>query len=129
MRVDKKSILIVDDEEDLTWSLSKRLSRDKDVIEITCANSGVNALKILSQKQFDLMVTDLRMPGVSGIQLLNEVRSKHPATHVIVMTAYGSLEIKEALDHLGEAGYIQKPFEFDDLRNLIYTSLFDQKCA
>lgn len=129
MSDNKKSILIVDDEEDLTWSLSKRLARDGDVIEITCANSGSNALRMLSQQRFDLMVTDLRMPGVSGIQLLNEVKARHPATQVIVMTAYGSLEIKEALDDWGGTGYIQKPFEFDDLRNLIYHSLFNQKCA
>jgi DNA-binding NtrC family response regulator len=119
----KKRILIVDDEEDLTWSISRKLSRDQDNLEITCANSGLSALEMLSNRRYDLMITDLRMPGLSGWQLLDEVKKKYPDTPVIVMTAYGSLEVQEALKQWGETGYIEKPFEINDLRKLIVHSL------
>ena len=119
----KKRVLIVDDEEDLTWSISKRLTKDRNGLDVMCANSGNRALDVLSKYRIDLLVTDLRMPGVNGFQLLNEVRSHYPCTQVIVMTAYGSIDVKNNLDQLGRMGYIEKPFEMNDLRNLIYTFL------
>ena len=120
MKCKKKKILIVDDEEDLTWSISKGLSRDKDKLEVTCVNSGNTALDMLAHNHFDLMVTDIRMPGVSGLRLLREVREKYPATKVILMTAFGSLEMNELLKQAEMEAYIEKPFEFNDLRSLIY---------
>ncbi|MCK5145952.1 response regulator [bacterium] len=119
----KKRILIVDDEEDLTWSLSRKLGRNPEKLEVICANSGSKALEILNENIIDLVLTDLRMPGINGLQLLSEVRSKYPDTHVIVMTAYGSPEIQEAINHWGETEYIEKPFEIEELRNLIYDQL------
>jgi len=120
---EKKKILIVDDEEDLTWSISKGLSRDGETLEVYCVNSGSTALEMLQKDHFDLMVTDIRMPGVSGLRLLKEVKDHHPSTKVILMTAYGSMEIKEALVQSGMQAYIEKPFEFNELRNLIYRCL------
>ena len=116
----KKSVLIVDDEEDLTWSISRGLSKDTDQYEVICVNSGSNALSILEERSVDLVVTDLRMPGVSGMKLLKEIKSHYPDIKVIVMTAYGSLEIKEVLEHSGTKGYIEKPFEINELRKLIH---------
>lgn len=116
----KKSVLIVDDEEDLTWSISRGLSKDTDQYEVICVNSGSNALSILEERSVDLVVTDLRMPGVSGMKLLKEIKSHYPNIKVIVMTAYGSLEIKEVLEHSGTKGYIEKPFEINELRKLIH---------
>ena len=119
----KKKILIVDDEEDLTWSISRKLQKDSRNFEIICANSGRQALEMLSENRVDLMVTDLRMPGISGLRLLSEVKSKYPRTQVIIMTAYGSMEIKSIIDKWGQAGYIEKPFEINDLRSLIFNYL------
>ncbi len=123
MDIEKKRILIVDDEEDLTWSISKRLAKDGDSLEIICTNSGSSALEMLSKYKVDLLVTDIRMPGISGLQLLNEVKVRYPQTPVIVMTAYGSLEVKKVLEHLKKTGYIEKPFEINELRKLIYSLL------
>lgn len=123
MKNSKKKILIVDDEEDLTWSLSKRLGREGDALEVLYANSGNAALSMLATHQFDLLVTDLRMPGIDGFQLLDEVRVRHPGTQVIVMTAFGSPEVRKALDGYGTMGYIEKPFDFIEFRNLIHQSL------
>ena len=128
MNGEKKRILIVDDEEDLTWSISKRLAKDGDSLEVLCTNTGNNALEMLAQYSVDLMVTDLRMPGLGGLQLLNEVKTRYPQTQVIIMTAYGSIEVKQALDQWGVTGYIEKPFEMNDLRNVIYDFLEEQEC-
>ncbi len=116
----KKRILIVDDEEDLTWSISKRISKDQNVLEVICANSGNRALKMLSEFKVDLIITDLRMPGINGLQLLNEIKVQYPHIQIIVMTAHGSIEVREALARWGKTGYIEKPFEINDLRKLIY---------
>ena len=116
---EKKRILIVDDEEDLTWSISKKLSRDDLNWDVICVNSGLHALEILSTRSIDLMITDLRMPGLSGLQLVTEVKAKYPDTPIIVMTAYGSTEIKGILEKWGSTGFIEKPFEMSDLRRLI----------
>jgi DNA-binding NtrC family response regulator len=123
MDSEKKKVLIVDDEEDLTWSISRKLARDGDYLEVICTNSGNCALEKLSQNRIDLMVTDLRMPGVNGWQLLDEVKKHYPETQVIVMTAYGSMEVQKALEQLGSTGYIEKPFEINELRRLIFNSL------
>ncbi len=127
MNREKKRILIVDDEEDLTWSISRKLAKDQDSFEVFTANSGNRALDMLSRYQFDLIVTDIRMPGVNGMQLLNEVKVQYPKTNVIVMTAYGSIEVKEALGRWGRTGYIEKPFEINDLRKLIFNFLEEKQ--
>ena len=119
----RKRILIVDDEEDLTWSISKKLSKENESLEVLCANSGNSALETLSKYKVDLVVTDLRMPGINGIQLLDRVKSEYPKTNVIVMTAYGSIEIEEALKRWENTGYIEKPFEINELRKLIWMYL------
>ena len=119
----KKRILIVDDEEDLTWSISRGLLKDKNTFNVEIANSGKSALNLLSKKKYDLLVTDIRMPGGSGLNLLKKAKDLFPSTKVIVMTAYGSSEIKDVLDRTLKYGYIEKPFEFKDLRDLILSCL------
>jgi len=119
----KKRILVVDDEEDLTWTISRRLNNGKKQLEILCANSGKAALKMLSENKIDLLLTDLRMPEISGFQLIDEVINKYPETRVVVMTAYGSSDIKERLENFSNIGYIEKPFEINELRRLVYRVL------
>ncbi|MCJ7813033.1 response regulator [bacterium] len=123
MNDNKKRILIVDDEEDLTWSISKRIAKDRNILEVICANSGNRALKMLSEFKVDLIITDLRMPGIHGLQLLNEIKIRYPHIQIIVMTAHGSAEVREAIRRWGQTGYIEKPFEMNDLRELIYSFL------
>ena len=119
----KKRILIVDDEEDLTWSISRGLLKDQNAFEVVCANSGKSALNLLLKNKYDLLVTDIRMPGGNGLTLLKKANDLFPSTKVIVMTAYGSSEIKDVLDRTLMYGYIEKPFEFKDLRDLIFRCL------
>jgi DNA-binding NtrC family response regulator len=118
----KKRVLIVDDERDLTWSLVRRLSRDANRFEFCCAESGNQALEMMNRQQVDLLVTDLRMPGMSGQDLIRRVRSERPCLKIILMTAFSSPELKEFVSLFRINGYIEKPFELDELRELIYAN-------
>ncbi|MDH3347666.1 MAG: response regulator [Desulfobulbaceae bacterium] len=118
-----KKVLIVDDEEDMIWSLQKNLNNDKLQVDITVASSGEDALQVLSEKPIDLVVTDIKMPGISGIDLLMRISNRYPNTGVVVMTAFPSPEHKnEALAH-GGLHYLEKPFDINELRRVIKTSL------
>jgi ATP-dependent Lon protease len=119
----KRRVLIVDDEEDLTWSIAKGLARDKESMDVVCVNSGYRALDALSEQDYDLVVTDIRMPDINGWALLKEARIKYPRTRFIVMTAYGSQDAKNEMIHADIKGYIEKPFEINELRQLIHSSL------
>lgn len=122
-----KRVLIVDDEEDLTWSLSKKLSKDKELFELTCLNSGREAMEILNQVPFDLVITDVRMPEVSGLELLVKIKELYPGTKVVIMTAYGTSDVQKAATERGCFSYVEKPFEINDLRQLIIDALKEQK--
>ena len=117
-----KYILIADDEEDLTWSISKNLARDNQPVEVICVNSGDEALEIIHSRQIDLLVTDIRMPGLSGLELLKKIYQKRLNTKIIVMTAYGSPEVETQVLKQGGV-YIEKPFEISRLKKMIYSAL------
>jgi DNA-binding response OmpR family regulator len=118
-----KQVLIVDDEETLTWSLAKSLSHDREAYEITTANDGETALSLLKEDNFDLVVLDIRLPGISGLDVLMKIKEENPATKVIIMTAYGSSEIKAKAKARGSLYYLEKPFEIDQMRELILKAL------
>jgi len=118
-----KQVLIVDDEETLTWSLSKTLARDREIYEVSTANDGQTALRHLKVRSFDVVVLDIRLPGIDGLDLLVRIRQDMPATKVIIMTAYGSSEIKEKAKARGSLYYIEKPFDLDHMRSLILKAL------
>ncbi|NOX89225.1 MAG: response regulator [Calditrichaeota bacterium] len=123
----KKRVLIVDDEEDLTWSISKHLSRDRDKYELIAMNSAMAALDVLAQVPVDLVITDIRMPEISGLDLLLKIRENYPQTKVVIMTAYGSSEIQEEANKRGCFKYIEKPFEIQELRQLIQNVIQEKK--
>ncbi|RMF60569.1 MAG: response regulator [Calditrichaeota bacterium] len=123
----QKRVLIVDDEEDLTWTLQKKLSKDKDVFEVICVNSGREAIDVLHQLPVNLVITDVRMPEVSGLDLLTEIKRLYPDTRVIIMTAYGSSDVQKAANERGCFHYIEKPFEINALRQLILDALEERK--
>ncbi len=114
-----KKVLIVDDEETLTWSMAKSLSKDKDKYEVLIANNGKEAINILNQHRIDLVISDIRMPDINGLDLLLKIRKEYPQTKVIIMTAYGSSEIHKEANRRGSLFYIEKPFEISDIRRII----------
>jgi CheY-like chemotaxis protein len=118
-----KQVLIVDDEETLTWSLAKSLSHDRETYEVTTVNDGETALKVFDEQGFDVVVLDIRLPGISGLDVLVTIKEKKPATKVIMMTAYGSINVKEKAKARGSLFYIEKPFEIEQMRGLILKAL------
>jgi len=114
-----KKVLIVDDEETLTWSMAKSLSKDKDKYEVMIANNGREALGLLKKDKIDLVISDIRMPDINGLDLLVRIKMEHPQTKVIIMTAYGSTDVQKEANRRGSLFYIEKPFEINDIRKII----------
>lgn len=120
----KKKILIVDDEEDLTWSIVRGLSRSSNQFEVYYANSGRSALELLKTHEIDLLVTDLRMPDISGQELVQVVRTFNSNIKVILITAFSYPQLYEFMTQFRVSGYIEKPFEINELRKMIELCLF-----
>ncbi len=102
------SILIAEDQEGLRKALREALLRERFDVEVT--KDGEEALAILARRHFDLLVTDVRMPGVTGIELLKRVKAMDQETVVIVMTAYGDVDMAVAAMKAGAFDFISKPF-------------------
>ena len=119
-----KKILIVDDEEDMIWSLQKNLCNETLQAEILIASSGEEALEVLKTSgQVDLVITDIKMPGITGLDLLIEIKNLYPYTSVIVMTAFPSNEYKREALLKGSLHFVEKPFELNELREMINIAL------
>ncbi len=114
----KPRILIVDDETDMLRLLSRVVGADISC-EIETVSNAVDALEIFRQRCFDLALVDIRMPGMDGIQLLEQLHLSDPGLTIIMMTAYGAIEI--AVDSIKKGAYdfITKPFEQIDLVRLL----------
>lgn len=113
-------ILIVDDEEDLTWSISKSLMRENALLEIICVNTGDEAFKVLEKNSIDLVISDLRMPGKNGLDILDQIQKKHPHTKMIIMTAYGTPAIEKQIRDTKNVFYLEKPFDIHVLKKMIF---------
>ncbi|GBD94400.1 transcriptional regulatory protein ZraR [bacterium BMS3Abin05] len=110
-------ILIVDDEANLLKTLKDSLSLEG--YHVLTASNGRNALQILSMLPINVVLTDMKMPGMSGFQLLKQIKQKWPDVHVIVMTGYGSIQAAVESIQQGASNYILKPIHVNDLiRNL-----------
>lgn len=127
MLKDSKKVLIVDDEETLTWGMAKSLSKDKDKYEVMIANNGREALNILKREKIDLVISDIRMPDINGLDLLVKIKKEYPHTKVIIMTAYGSPDVQKEANRRGSLYYIEKPFEISDIRKIIIDMIVSKK--
>ena len=114
-----KKVLIVDDEETLTWSMAKSLAKDRDKYEVIIANNGTEALNLLNRNKIDLVISDIRMPDINGLDLLVRIKKEHPRTKVIIMTAYGSSDVQREANRRGSIFYVEKPFEISEIRKII----------
>jgi predicted regulator of Ras-like GTPase activity (Roadblock/LC7/MglB family)/CheY-like chemotaxis protein len=123
-----KKILIVDDEEDILWSLQNNLCNDSLQVEIAAASSGEEALVVLANStRIDLVITDIKMPGISGLDLLIEIKNRYPYTAVIIMTAFPSNEYKRESILKGSLHFLEKPFDINALRELVALALKEDK--
>jgi len=114
-------ILVVDDDHSAQRALIQVLRREKYAAE--GASSGAEALEKLKERAYDLIVTDIRMEGMDGMELMRTVRSLWPDIPVIVMTAFASIDTAIRSIHEGAYDYLSKPYEIDDLRLTVRRAL------
>ncbi len=112
-RNDKAAILIVEDEAKMRRLLELRLGEEGFLVH--SAGDAETGLQLLVREKPDLVVTDLRLPGMSGLEFLQAVKRANAALPVVVMTAYGTVESAVEAMKVGASNYVTKPFSFDEL--------------
>jgi CheY-like chemotaxis protein len=110
-------ILLVDDEKEFVHTLSERL-RTRD-LESAIAYDGEQALNMLKEDVPDVMVLDLMMPGIDGIEVLRRIKRDHPRVEVIILTGHGSKREEEQAEELGAFAYLNKPVDVDRLAQVM----------
>ncbi len=117
MEAKKRKILIVEDEAVVRESLRDWLLEDGYDVEV--AEDGEEALKKIKEEEFGVIVLDLRLPGVDGLQVFEEAKELRPETKGVVVTAYPSKDTLEKAKRLGLLDYLPKPFKVEDLEKII----------
>ena len=117
-------ILIVEDEGTLRESLKRVLSREGYVVD--AVDSSESAIAVIGQKAFDLVVTDIILPGISGMELLKKCREKNPTLIVIIITAYATIEAAVEAIRAGAFEYLVKPIIHEELKAVIEKALADR---
>jgi DNA-binding response OmpR family regulator len=116
--------LIVDDEKNIRFTLAETLAALP--LEADVAADGEEALRLLEDNRYSLMLLDLRMPGMDGIEVLRRVREIRPEIPVILLTAYGTVDVAVEAMKLGAVDFLSKPFHPADLQLVIKTVLARQ---
>jgi DNA-binding NtrC family response regulator len=118
--MNRPRVLVVDDKENMLKLFAKILGEEHD---LTTASDGVKALALIAEYEYDLVVTDLKMPGASGFTVLESVKARWPETEVVLMTAYSSVtDAVEAMKQ-GAYDYLQKPFDPDNAALVVERAL------
>ncbi|HAG91787.1 MAG TPA: Fis family transcriptional regulator [Bdellovibrionales bacterium] len=120
----KSRILVVDDEESIREFLEIMLK--KEGYEVSCAEDGQVAVDILKKKSFDLVISDMQMPNLSGMDLLKHVKDQYPDVVFMMITAFGTTETAVEAMKIGAYDYITKPFKIDEVRINIANALRSQ---
>ena len=112
-----QKVLIVDDERNIRLTLKGAL--DSIGLEVDAVFQGEEALQKLTEKSYDVMILDLRLPGMDGLAVLRQAAEQSSKTKVIIITAYGTVEaVVEAME-LGAVDFLQKPFEPQEVREIV----------
>lgn len=119
------TVLVVDDEDLTRKNLERVLS--KEGYQVVSSGSGVKALDMIKSQEFDLILTDLKMKTVDGMQILKESKSRYPDTEVIMITAYAT--VNTAVQAMKEEAYqyLAKPFQLDEVRKVVREALLKRK--
>ena len=110
---DAIDVLLVDDETDFLAALTKRLTARK--FNVLCADNGHKALDLLAQEKVDVVVLDVKMPGMDGIETITRIKKVSPLVEVIMLTGHASLETSIEGMALGAFDYMLKPVAIDEL--------------
>lgn len=119
MSDEKKQIklLIVDDDEKLLKTMAERLALND--FDIATATEGKQAIKAAKKGHFDVAILDLKMPGMDGTEILKILKKKHKFLEIIILTGYASLDSAVECTKLGAFGYLEKPYKFEKLLEVI----------
>ena len=117
----KSRILVVDDEDSIREFLEIMLKKEN--YEVTTAEDGLRAKEILSKKTFDMVISDMQMPNVTGIELLKHVKESYPDVVFMMITAFGTTETAVDAMKMGAYDYVTKPFKIDEVRLNIANAL------
>ena len=110
-------ILIVDDEKIVCERLGMEMERAG--FEVEAYTESIEALQRMSSQQFDLVITDIKMRGPSGIEVMNFVKENHPSTRIIVITGFATVDTAREVLKGGAVDFIPKPFKMSQLRELV----------
>ena len=114
LKSDQKNILVVDDEMSVRTTFSSVLR--KEGYRVTAVKDGYEAIKAIDEGSFDLALVDLRMPGLDGIEVLENIKKRKPQIPVIIYTGYGSVTTAVEAMRKGAADYLAKPFSPEELK-------------
>jgi ATP-dependent Lon protease len=117
----KPHILVIDDEEIARKNLTHILTKEN--YEVTTASDGDEALKKLDASEFEVVITDLKMPGMDGMEILEKIKTKNPDTKVIMITGYATVPSAVEAMKKGAFHYIAKPFRLDEVRTTVKNAL------
>jgi len=117
----KSRILVVDDEESIREFLEIMLK--KEGYEVTIAEDGLKAKEVLAKKSFDMVISDMQMPNMTGIELLKHVKESYPDVVFMMITAFGTTETAVDAMKMGAYDYVTKPFKIDEVRMNIANAL------
>jgi CheY-like chemotaxis protein len=106
---EKRRILIIDDDPEVVWGIGRYLARSG--FSVTTCGDGTEAIELLEQEPFDVLVTDIQMPGLNGLAVLDWAREHRPRLRKMVMTAYGTPTIKQVSMRKGASVYLEKPVD------------------
>jgi len=117
MMVDETRIMVIDDEPLMKITVQDALVADG--YKVTAAETGEKGLSLFRESPVDILITDLRLPDMDGIEILKEVKSLNPSTQVVLITAYGSIDSAVSAMKEGASDYLTKPFSIDELLLII----------
>lgn len=106
------NVWVIDDDRSIRWVLDRALRKAE--MQVTCFSNGVGVMEALHREQPDVILTDIRMPGIDGLELLRQVSDRYPGLPVIIMTAHSDLDSAVSAFHGGAFEYLPKPFDLDE---------------
>lgn len=116
-----EKLLLVEDEDTLCESLQRVFRAEG--YDVDKADSAESAFKLLESKSYDLIITDIILPGISGIELLTKYRKKNPGQKVIIITAYGSMATAVEAIKAGACDFLVKPLMHDEMKRAVREAL------
>ncbi len=125
--MEKTKILVIDDEEIVRLSYVRALAGEHCSVEVV--TNGLDALQVMEQRPFDVVLLDMNMPGMNGMTVLRNIRQKWPESEVIVITGYPGVESAKQAVTLGAYDYLAKPAGPDDVINAANAAMLHKRWA